>query len=901
MKCSPDSSELSQIRRELQASEVRRQALLEFALDCIICASHQAAITDFNPAAERTFRISRSEALGKGLVETILPSSLRNRLRRELFTPLSEDIDVVGNRRETRCLRADGTDFPAEITVTQVTIEKQASYAVYVRDITARRMAEEELIRLAAIVESSGDAIFSKDLSGRITSWNKGAEEIYGYSRTEIIGKDVSMLAPPDRVDENSRITEDLKAGRSIETFETVRKSRSGKLIDVSLTISPVLDSEGTVVGGSIIARDITAQKRAEEALRKANETSIYASPIPIVAADTDRRVTMWNPAAEALFGWSEQEVVGKANPSIPREEFLEAAHLHRDLLSGQILTNREVQRQRRDGSRVTVNLSAAPIRDANRKVKGILGFLIDITEQRRAQEALKLAEQKYRAIFENSVEGIYQTTPGGNYISANPALVHMLGFDSEAELIDAITDLRSQEYVNPERRDEFIRALKEHGSVQKFEYEAYRKDGKTIWVSENARAVLTPQGNIHHFEGTVQDITQHRELEQQLRQMQKIEAIGRLAGGVAHDFNNILMAISSYAELLERKLTDDAMRRYADEIVKATDRGSSLTHGLLTFSRKQVSSPRIIDLNSLIAEQLAMLKRLIPENIEVSFTAGADIESVKADSGQLEQVIMNLVINARDAMPNGGRLVLETSNAQLDRGLVFSPTEPGPGKYVMLAVSDNGCGMDSETKSHIFEPFFTTKEQGKGTGLGLATVFGIVKHGGGQILVNSEPGMGATFKVFFPAVAAKAQTATREDGHDFVPGTGTILLVEDEDGVRNSASEYLAENGYTVLKANGGREALQMTKQYEHNIDLLLTDLVMPQMSGTELARKIAEMRPQICTIFMSGYSDNLLSDQQMKDLKHILLQKPFRLAALGERVREALGNKTKAAASNS
>jgi two-component system cell cycle sensor histidine kinase/response regulator CckA len=901
MKCSPDSSELSQIRRELQASEVRRQALLEFALDCIICASHQAAITDFNPAAERTFRISRSEALGKDLVETILPSSLRNRLRRELFTPLSEDIDVVGNRRETRCLRADGTEFPAEITVTQVTIEKQASYAVYVRDITARRMAEEELIRLAAIVESSGDAIFSKDLSGRITSWNKGAEEIYGYSRTEIIGKDVSMLAPPDRVDENSRITEDLKAGRSIETFETVRKSRSGKLIDVSLTISPVLDSEGTVVGGSIIARDITAQKRAEEALRKANETSIYASPIPIVAADTDRRVTMWNPAAEALFGWSEQEVVGKANPSIPREEFLEAAHLHRDLLSGQILTNREVQRQKRDGSRVTVNLSAAPIRDANRKVKGILGFLIDITEQRRAQEALKLAEQKYRAIFENSVEGIYQSTPEGKYMSANPALAHMLGFDSEAELVEAITDIRTQAYVNPEIRDEFIKALKEHGSVQKFEYEAYRKDGKTIWVSENAHAVLTPQGNIHHFEGTLQDITQHRELEEQLRQMQKIEAIGRLAGGVAHDFNNILMAISSYAELLERKLTDDAMRRYADEIVKATDRGSSLTQGLLTFSRKQVSSPRIIHLNTLIAEQLTMLKRLIPENIEVSFIAGTDIESVKADPGQLEQVIMNLVINARDAMPNGGRLVLETSNARLDRGLVVSPEKSPTGKYVLLAVSDNGCGMDSETKSHIFEPFFTTKEQGKGTGLGLSTVFGIVKHSDGQIFVNSEPGMGTTFKVFFPAVAAKAQTATRVDEHNCVPGTGTILLVEDEDGVRNSASEYLAENGYKVLKANGGREALQLAKQYEHDIDLLLTDLVMPQMSGTELAGKIAEMRPRICTIFMSGYSDNLLSHQQMTDLKHVLLQKPFRLAALGERVREALGKSAKAAAANS
>ena len=902
MKSNPDSLELAQIRRELQASEVRRQALLECALDCIICASHQVAITDFNPAAERTFRISRSEALGKDLVNLILPSTLRNRLRSELFTPVTGDIDVVGNRRETRCLRADGTEFPAEITVTQVTIDKQASYAVYVRDITARRIAEEELVRLAAIVESSGDAIFSKDLSGRITSWNKGAEAIYGYLKAEIIGKNVSMLAPPERIDETSRMTAELKAGRAIETFQTVRKSKSAKLIDVSLTISPVFDSEGTVVGGSVIARDVTAQKRAEEALRKANETSIYASPIPIVAADTGRRVTMWNPAAEALFGWSEQEVVGKANPSIPREEFLDAAHLHRDLLSGQIVTNREVRRQKRDGSRVTVNMSAAPIRDADRKVKGIIGFLIDITEQREAQEALKLAERKYRAIFENSVEGIYQTTPDGKYISANPALVHMLGFDTEAELIDARTDIRMQEYVNPEMHDEFVKGMRDHGSVQKFEYEAYRKDGKSIWVSENARAVRTPQGNIHHFEGTVQEITQHRELEQQLRQMQKIEAIGRLAGGVAHDFNNILMAISSYAELLDRKLTDDAMRRYADEIVKATDRGSSLTQGLLTFSRKQVSSPKIIDLNALIAEQLTMLKRLIPEDIEVNFTPGDQIENVKVDPSQLEQVIMNLVINARDAMPSGGRLVLETSDAQLDHALAVSHNEPQAGQYVLLAVSDNGCGMDSETKSRIFEPFFTTKEQGKGTGLGLATVFGIVKHAGGHIVVKSESGLGTTFKVFFPAVAGKAQPATKqEDRLTSVLGTGTILLVEDEDGVRNSAAEYLSENGYTVLKAKGGREALQMAEQYEHDIDLLLTDLVMPQMSGTELAKKIAEMRPQICTIFMSGYSNNLLSGQQMMDPRHVLLQKPFRLAALGERVRDALGKSTKAAAGNS
>ncbi len=896
MNLQPESFNPSQIQQELKASEARRQALLDFALDCIICANSQATITDFNPAAERTFRISRSEAIGHDLVDTIFPTKLRERLRRELFTSVAGDIDVVGNRRETRCTRSDETEFPAEITVTQVTIERQATFAVYVRDITARRMAEEELMRLAAIVESSRDAIFSKDLSGRITSWNKGAEIIYGYTKEEIVGKHISILAPQEHEDETRRIIDKLKAGQSTENFETIRKSKNGKLIDVSLTIAPVYDSDKKIVGGSITARDITAQKRAEDALRKANETSIYASPIAIIAADTDRRVTMWNPAAEALFGWSEQEVVGKANPSIPREEFLEAARLHVELLAGQILTSREVRRQKRDGTRITVNLSAAPIRDANRRVKGIIGFLIDITAQRQAQEGLQRAEEKYRNIFENAVEGIYQTTPDGKYISANPALARMLGFDSTAELMSEITDIRMQEYVNPGVRDEFIKAMKEHGSVQKFEFEAYRKDGKKIWVSENARAVLTEQGSIHHFEGTMQEITQHRELEQQLRQMQKIEAIGRLAGGVAHDFNNILMAISSYSELLERKLTEEALRRYLDEIVKATDRGSSLTQSLLTFSRKQVSSPQVVDLNALISEQLKMLKRLIPENIELKFSAGSDIACLKADPSQLEQVIMNLLINARDAMPDGGRLVIETANGRVNNAV--SPGEIEGSTFVVLTVSDNGCGMDAETQSHIFEPFFTTKEQGKGTGLGLATVFGIVKHSGGQIFVTSDPGIGTTFKVHFPAVEAKPKATPTKEEEIPVGGSGTILLVEDEAGVRDSAAEYLSESGYTVLKAGKGTEALAIAETYESAIDLLLTDLVMPQMSGIELAKRITEMRPHVKTIFMSGYSNNLLSAQQMADPNHVLLRKPFRLSALGKRVRETLTGSRNASA---
>jgi two-component system, cell cycle sensor histidine kinase and response regulator CckA len=598
------------------------------------------------------------------------------------------------------------------------------------------------------------------------------------------------------------------------------------------------------------------------------------------------------------LFGWNEYEVVGKPNPIIPEEKSEETAQIHNDLLNGQILTGREVLRQKRDGSKVIVNLSAAPIRDVNREVKGILGFLTDVTEIRRDQETLRRTEEKYRTIFENAVEGIYQSTPDGRYISANPALVSMLGFDSEEELIQTRTDIRAQEYVNPDVRDAFLKAMNEHGFVHKFEYQAYRKDEKIIWMSENARAVLSPQGTIHHFEGTVQDITQHRELEEQLRQMQKIEAIGRLAGGVAHDFNNILMAISSYAELLNRKLTEDNLRRYSDEIVKATDRGSSLTQRLLTFSRKQVFSPKILDINSLIIDQLGMLKRLIPENIDLKFIPGNEIQCVKADPSQLEQVVMNLVINARDAMPNGGRMVIETTNARLDDVLPDSSncTDAAP-SYVLLSVSDNGTGMDAETKSHIFEPFFTTKEQGKGTGLGLSTVFGIVKHSGGRIFVDSEPAVGTTFKVFFPSAETKVQAATKEDQDVQVPGSGTILLVEDEEGVREAATEYLSANGYTVLQAKCGPEALELAAQNGCDIDVLLTDLVMPQMSGRELAEKIEEKYPHICTVFMSGYSRNLLSNQQLSDSRHILLQKPFRLAALGLCVREALANQKAAA----
>lgn len=883
---------LQQMRRDLEDNQARRKGLFDSALDCIICTDENARITDFNISAERTFRMTRAKVLGQDLIDVIFPAALRERHRRDFFVPIaSSDVEVLGSRLETIARRSDASEFPAELTVTRVVTRNTSTFIVYVRDITARDRAEKAIVWLASIVESSQDAIIGKDVDGKITSWNKGAELMYGYTAHEAIGKNIAILFPDGCIDELPTILKGVKQGKYTRNFETIRKAKNGKLLTVSLTVSPVVDSSGYVVGASAIARDITSQKNAEEALRKANETSVYASPIPIIGANTSGRVTLWNPAAAEVFGWKEAEVIGKKNPIIPPEEDAAATSLHKRLLAGQTLTGVEVRRRKRDGTGVIINMSATPLWDENHRVRGMIAFLTDITAHKRAEEALRAAEEKYRGIYENALEGIYQTTPDGRYVSGNPALARMLGFESPAELIQGRQDIANEEYVVPELHQEFVRLMEEQGVVTNFEYQAYRKDGKTIWVSENAHAVRDADGKILYFEGSVQDITQHRELEQQLRQMQKIEAIGRLAGGVAHDFNNILMATASYAELLYRKVPDgDPRRWYVDEIVKATNRGAALTQGLLAFSHKQVFAPKLVDLNALISQQIEMLKRLISENIELCFLPGENLGTVRADPAQLEQVTMNLVINARDAMPNGGTLTIRTGRES--SRLVPAGAENSAASYVVLTVADNGCGMDADTQSHIFEPFFTTKEQGKGTGLGLSTVFGIVKQSGGRISVQSEVGQGTTFSIHLPCVEEGIQTEEPAPSSVAVAGTETILIVEDEEAVRKSAAEFLTENGYKVLQAAEGSEALKIAEQYSHPIHLLLTDVIMPHMSGRELSERIAPIHPETKVLFMSGYSNNLLSERQILDSKYVLLQKPFLLTALGRCIREILDN---------
>ncbi len=390
-------------------------------------------------------------------------------------------------------------------------------------------------------------------------------------------------------------------------------------------------------------------------------------------------------------------------------------------------------------------------------------------------------------------------------------------------------------------------------------------------------------------------DVSDRKKLEAQLRQAQKMEAVGRLAGGIAHDFNNLLMVIQGYAELLiDRSKPGDAFRRNAEQIQEASQRAASLTRQLLAFSRKQMLAPSVLNIESVVADMEKILRRLIGEDIELVTVNSPDLWRIKADRSQIEQVILNLAVNARDAMPRGGKLTIETANVEFDKSQARLPVVLTPGHYVMLAVTDNGCGMDSETQAHIFEPFFTTKEKGKGTGLGLATVYGIVKQSGGYIWVYSEPGQGTTFKVYLPRVEeGLSPQEVRNESQNIPRGTETILLVEDEQGVRDLAREYLEICGYKTLVAENGAAAVKVAAEHQGGIDLMMTDVVMPGLSGSELTKSIQAVRPGIHIMYMSGYTDQAIVHHGILGPDIVLLQKPFTLSALANKLREALAKK--------
>jgi PAS domain S-box-containing protein len=661
---SSDHDEPSSLLPAMTMAEAILSAeLLETLPDATVAVDIDGTIVQINTQTQELFGYTRDELIGQK-VEMLVPDRYRGQHHhhREGFTlapktrRMGAELDLYGRRR-------NGSEFPVEISLSPVSTGKGAMVLSAIRDISDRKRIAEELRRanealhrksaeqigeyrskLASIIDSSDDAILSKDLNGIITSWNKGAERIYGYAPEEVIGKHISILTPGDRPDEVSKILEKVSQGEGVEHYESVRLAKDGRRLDVSLSVSPLRNAAGDIVGASVIARDITDQKRAES----------------------------------------------------------------------------------------------------------------------------------------------------------------------------------------------------------------------------------------------------------HLRQAQKMEAIGRLAGGVAHDFNNILGIINACTEFLRDRIDPKAEPFvYVENIKKATERGTALTRQMLSFSRTSVIQPRILDLNEKLREISKLLRPLLGDDVEILIVPRSQSAVIEADPGQLDQIVVNLAVNARDAMPSGGKFILETVAVRFDESFAEQQQAMTAGKYVMLAVSDTGSGMDEATVSRIFEPFFTTKEAGKGTGLGLATVYGIVKQSAGHIMVYSEPGQGTTFKIYLPSAEHKIGIASKPEVETVTPkrqGT-TILLVEDDEIMRGLTRKLLEEHGYTVAEADDGKTALQWVESHSGPIDLVLTDVVMRHMSGPELAERLSASRPNLKVVYMSGYTGELMANRQVLKPGVTLLEKPFSRSALLNTIHEKLG----------
>jgi PAS domain S-box-containing protein len=513
------------------------------------------------------------------------------------------------------------------------------------------------------------------------------------------------------------------------------------------------------------------------------------------------------------------------------------------------------------------------------------------IAERRTAESALQGSRQQHRDIVHHASVGVYQTDPDGRILLANPALARILGYDAPEQLVGR--NLADEVYWDQTQRAALIARHEHLADGVGVEVQWKRKDGSPIWVDLHARPVTDAAGRTLYFEGFAYDLTGRKQLEDQFRQAQKMEAVGRLAGGVAHDFNNLLTVIASCTDfILEDPELVAEHRSDLTEVKKATDRATSLTRQLLAFGRTQVLRPSTICLNDRLADLLPMLKRLFEATIEIRIETSPDLWAVRADPGQIEQVLLNLALNARDAMPDGGILTFATENCVVaaERAGPGQEYTMKPGDYVLLKVRDTGVGMDEDTQRRIFEPFFTTKEVGKGTGLGLSTAYGIVKQSGGYIKVRSAPGSGAEFQIYLPRAAAAPDKITPPQRRHDAPARGTVLVVEDEPAVRQALQRILTGHGYTVVAAANGAEALELFIARKNEIDLLVTDIVMPAMDGRELARQCLALRDTLKVIYLSGYTrDSLLSQQTFEEGTEYI-EKPFTRDAILERIAQVL-----------
>ena len=1068
---------------ELRQSEARYRRLIDTASEGIWIADARAHITYANQRLAEMLGYSVEEMIGRSAFEV-----LDDATRAEMKVNWKRRLQGIEEQYDLRLWRKDGSALWVILSATPIRDEQgQVTGALaMLTDITKRRRAE-QLVRLqATALESADNAILISGHEGTITWVNPAFSTLTGYAPEEVLGQNPRILKsnqhePPFF----ESMWKSLLSGQ-VWRGEIINRRKDGSVYFEEQTITPVLDDAGEITNFIAIKQDITERKQTEEEkaqfaaqieAQRQRLNNIVAS-VPGVVWESwgepdaaTQRTDFVSDYVETMLGYSVKEWLSTPNFWLsivhPDDRERTARAAAADFAGGKSSNTLEFRWVARDGRVLWVQSISAVITDAEGRPVGLRGVTIDISESKRAEEAVRHAEEMYRSIFENAVEGIFQSTTDGKFISVNPAMARILGYESPEELMTHRTDIGTQHYVDENSRAELERMLAVHGVAVGYECEVYRKDRSRIWTRENVRAMSDEGGAVLYYEGSIEDFTERkhaedwlaaqyavtraladsttladatpnilraicetfgwawgalwtvdaeadvlrcrdiwldpsvempqfeqtsreltfapgvglpgrvwatgqlawvsdviqeknfpraqiavkenlhsalaipipsrsgvlgvmeffsrvirepepellammatitsqigqfierkraeealRKSEEQLQQSQKLEAIGMLAGGIAHDFNNLLTVIAGYSDLtLVQLREEDPLRGNINEVKKAAERAAALTRQLLAFSRKQVLQPKVLDLNAVVSELEKLLRRLIGEDIGFRTVLESALGSVKADPGQIEQIIMNLAVNARDAMPRGGKLTIETKNVDLDEYYAKKHIAIIPGPYVMLAVSDTGTGMDQQTQARIFDPFFTTKETGKGTGLGLSTVYGIVKQSGGNIWVYSEVGRGTSFKVYLPRVDEGAEEYKRsaETQVDF-RGPETVLVAEDEEMVRKLACKVLEMSGYRVLEAANGGAALLICERHNEPIHLLITDVIMPEMSGRELADRLAQLRPTMKVLYMSGYTDNAIVHHGVLNEGANFIQKPFATHALARKVREVL-----------
>lgn len=722
------------------------------------------------------------------------------------------------------------------------------------------------------------DAVIAGDEHYKTTFWSPSAERLYGWSADEMMGRpagEVLETTIPGR-----DLSEVLHALVERGEFrgEVLQTRKDGTKVWVE-SRAVALREGGRVTGFVAVDRDITNAKLTDLRLRRLSR--VFRSAVdPIIITDLDGEIEEVNDAVVAAYGWTRDELVGEpVRKLVPPARHRQSDELLARCRKGEEILNVEGLRWNNAGRTHAALVSLSLLSDDQGEPIGIASIAKDVSDIR------------WKHLFDSAAIGIATVgtvTDGLRIGLANPALATLLGREPGSLGGVCFGDL-----VAPDEAVAMARCFA--GAAQnghaRCEHQLRRADGTTV-AGEITVSTVADRDEPRYHIVTVEDLTERRKLERMLHHAQKMEAVGRLAGGVSHDFNNLLTVIMSFAGFARDALSpSDPARRDVDEVIAAADRASTLTRQLLAFSRKQIVSPKVLSLNTVILDGDAMLRRVIGEDIELVTVPYEGLWNTRIDPSQVEQVLVNLAVNARDAMPAGGKLTIETGNATLDDE--YARTRPGvaPGEYVLLAVTDEGIGMDEDVQARLFEPFFTTKAEGKGTGLGLATCYGIVKNVGGNIWVYSEVGRGTTFKVYLPRAAGPRDTLQRRSTSPLPPrGSETILVVEDEPAVRRMAIRTLERLGYNVIEAENGGSALLTCERYDGQIDLLVTDVVMPQMSGHELAKRLALTRPQMKILYMSGYTENAIVYNGVLAPETEFLAKPFMPDVLAQKVRAVL-----------